>query len=271
MNDFDVLVHREKVMAAIRLLDQWGWVSRSPVLTRQGWRIKTKPASAFTEVDFSTGHGANFTNAKGYQLDLHWHLLEGYNTVDTDDIFWRDAITIEFYGTQTCALNPTDQVFHVCVHGAKWAPLPPLRWAADAVMVINSSQKEIDWGRMIAQARRRRVVLPIKKTLNYLHHDLNAPVPYPILKEIENIPISKFQRFEHLIRTRPPNPVQDRFSEAYLLSKSYLNLRKRDHEFSGISGVLKFLRYYCGVENTGRFLLYNIREVMRKMGLVAKE
>jgi len=190
MNDLDILVRPEQASAAIELLVELGW---SP---------KQKSQRVFTDKYFSFRHGHEFRDGIGHQLDLHWHALLECCYPGADDDFWDGAVSTELHGVSTCALNPTDQLLHVCAHGAEWSFLPPFRWVADAMMILNTSQSEIDWDRLLAQAQKRRLILQVEGALSYLQDLLNAPIPPTVLQSMRSMPVSGIERIEYQTRTR---------------------------------------------------------------------
>lgn len=190
-SDFDVLVRTEQAPVAIQLL------------TKMGWRPKRRTLATLKGSAFSISHGDSFVDTAGRILDLHWHVLHDCTYTGADDDFWEGAVPIEVSGVPTLALNPADQVLHVCVHGARWSRIAPIRWAADAATVINSCQEELDWPRLIAQARERLLVLPMRETLTYLQEALSVPVPVDVLHELGNMPVSALERIERGSRLNP--------------------------------------------------------------------
>jgi hypothetical protein len=52
----------------------------------------------------------------------------------------------------------------------------------------------INWNRLIAQAQKRRLILPLRDTLDYLHHRLAARVPPEILQSLHNMQASRLAR-----------------------------------------------------------------------------
>jgi hypothetical protein len=190
MNDLDILVHSEQASAAINLL------------VKLGWRPKQKSRKVFNDRYFSFRHGHEFRDGTGRQLDLHWHALLECCYAGADNDFWDGAVLTELHRVSTYALNPTDQLLHVCVHGAEWSPVPPFRWIADAMMILNTPQSEIDWNRLIAQTQKRRLILQVEGALSYLQDLLNAPIPPTVLQSMRNMPVSSMERIEYQARTR---------------------------------------------------------------------
>src|SRR5438045_3361757 len=77
----------------------------------------------------------SMVNANGWDLDMHWRLLEKYTCpagAPDEEPIWRQAVPIRFGDLDTHALGPTDQLLHVIVHGARWGSDATLRWIADA-------------------------------------------------------------------------------------------------------------------------------------------
>lgn len=191
MSDLDVLVPAEQILDAKNLL------------RKLGWEPKSRLGERFTENSFSVRHAYGFEDSSGLEIDLHKHILMEFSSEGADDIFWRGADPVEIYDVSTCALNPTDQLLHVCIHGSWWNVVPPFRWIADAMTVINNSKAEIDWDRLMEEAQKCRVVLPLRNALNFIHDKFHAPVPPEVLKYMNDIQVSKAERTEYIYTTKP--------------------------------------------------------------------
>jgi hypothetical protein len=179
MLDADVLVHTDQAEAAMELLARLRW---KPIrYTRPQMRIPIV-------------HSTPFEDDGGRQLDLHWHLLwECFNANDDDD-YWGNAIPIRIGGVQTLALSPTDQLLHTCWHGVRWNEVPPIRWIADALAILDGSAEEIDWSSLLKKTQKHRISMPVKDALEYLKKTFHAPVPDTLLKSLSAIRISKIER-----------------------------------------------------------------------------
>ncbi len=188
MNDFDVLVRAGQAMPAIHLLRELGWKGRY-----------FEPDEEY----ISAGYSHGFEDAAGREFDLHWHVLSQCRDASADNDFWEEAVLIKFHDVPTYVLSPTDQLLHVCVHGAHWNFIPPLRWVADAIMILNNAQPGIDWNRLIERAERQRLILPLLDTLNYLKEVLDAPIAPEILKRLRDMPVPKIEHLEYKIAVNP--------------------------------------------------------------------
>jgi hypothetical protein len=184
MNDVDILVHPQDVLASFDLLEELGWRSMKKVL------------KSFNNKYLSFSGARGFENDSGFAFDLNWHLIKFCCGMDADDSFWRGAFPIKFQDIPVDVLNPTDQLMHVCFHGMTHIPMSP-KWIADAIMILNYSGSEIDWDRLLAQVQERHIVLSLNDTLAYLHNLLNAPIPERVLRILSGIPISGYEQMEY--------------------------------------------------------------------------
>jgi hypothetical protein len=191
MLDADVLVHAHQAEQAMEVLTGLQW---KPFRYLQ-------PLMRIPIV-----HSTPFEDNGGRQLDLHWHLFwECFNASDDDD-YWKNAVPVTVGGVQTLALNPTDQLLHTCWHGARWNEVPPIRWVADAMMVLGASAAEIDWTSLSQKAQRHRIVLPVRDSLEYLKQKFDAPVPDSLLKSLSAVRVSTMERENYELTLNPMAP-----------------------------------------------------------------
>jgi len=250
MADLDVLVHTEQASAAINLL------------TKSGWTPESRSPEAFTEAYISATNGHVFSDAAGQGFDLHWHVLPECCYANADDDFWDGAVWTEIHDVSTSASNPTDLLLQICVHGAKWNSVPPFRWAADAMTIMKTSQSEIDWNRLITQTQKRRLILPLKDTLNYLRDILDAPIPVAVLQSIQNMPASKIERIEYEARTRPPALLGALPSLCFHYLR-YLRLVSNAGLQHALIGFPMFLQHTWGVDHLWQVPFYAVSKGMR--------
>ena len=192
MDDFDVLIHEEDVAKAINILKELHW------------KPQQRLPKVLTVEYLSSTKGGSFNNYEGEGLDLHWHVLLECCYKNADKDFWDGAVQTSAHDFTVYALNPADQLLHTCVHGSMRNTMPTIRWVADASLIIRTSQAEIDWDRLMAQASKRRMILPLEDTMRYLQDFLPLSIPPEALKQLRASPVSKTERMEHAIRTRYP-------------------------------------------------------------------
>jgi hypothetical protein len=184
MGDIDVLVPAALAVPA------------AGVLSRSGWA----PRYALTPAFLSVKHAAPFDGGGGEECDLHWRVFEEAGEAAADDAWWATSITIDFRGARFGLLCPTDQLLHVCIHGAKWTWSPAIRWVADALLIVRAGG--IDWPRLVAQARARRFTLRMRETLCYLSTAMGAAIPAETLEQLSRLPLSPLERLEYRVQSR---------------------------------------------------------------------
>lgn len=246
MDDWDALVPTQWAPRAIDLLIELGW---TPVQRRR---------EAFTEAYFSVLHAHLFRDSTGHSLDLHWHALADGCHANADDDFWQGAVPAKIHDVPTCALNPADELFHTCVHGARWTHVPPFRWLADAMVIIQAAHPEIDWERLAAQARERRLVLPVRDTLEYLRDRLDAPIPQAVLESLRQSPVSRAEQAEYRLITRAQGVLGQLPAKWFRYRRS---LWAAGHDVSPIrlAGFLRYLQLFWGLDHLWQLPLLAVR------------
>jgi hypothetical protein len=208
----------------------------------------------------------HFENPRGFQVDLHWHLIYDCSYAGCDDDFWTASVPVRINGDVTVhSLNPADQLFHLIVHAMRGNPQPLMRWAADAMMIMNQEQ-ELDWKRIISQAKNHRLILPVKNGLTYLHDLLGAPVPYPVLNEIQKTPISPFEYHEFHFQKSPGIL----FAACGRKWFQYRRLENRKSFAGRLCGFLKFLQHFLGVKHSWQLPFYIIVLGVRRIRFAIK-
>lgn len=272
MMDADLLVPTGKSGEAIGLITELGWhTSLTPLkgfgemglLSRLGWTPGERKLEEFTDDYFCVRHGQDFTNPEKFTIDLHWHVLHGYNEHEADADFWQGARETSVEGVNARVLDPADQLLHVCTHGVRWDALPPIRWVADAAQIVSGEGGEIDWGRLTGASVRHGKVLQAREALRYLNRYLEHKVPESVLEDLDAVPVTNAQYMEYHIRTRPPG-ILDGFYELGFLYDNYSRVRRDKNIFSRIAGYPRFLQHVLGMEKLRHLVLYAAFEFTRR-------
>jgi hypothetical protein len=183
MNDIDIMVPAPSAQRA------------ASVLQKAGFRARRYPRGLGRAQEIF--HALGFANEGGVGIDLHWYLIEECRHPGADDLFWEESHPLEIGGVPTRALSPTDQLLHVCAHGSRWDPVPPIRWAADAHVLISRNAESIDWAHLVREARRRRLTLNIGGCMAYLREELDATVPEAVVEQLRRSRTSRLERWEY--------------------------------------------------------------------------
>ena len=174
MTDIDVLVPTGSVADACQVLAACGM---RPVENVPIWFVTDYWAPRVR-------HSANFENAAGGQLDLHWHALLLSRHDDADTEFWTAAQSVSLRQVSTRTLCPADELLLVILHGLGWAPTPTYRWALDATLIARGVCGEVDYERLAEQARRRRVAPALRMGLRYLQEVADVEIPGHVLRAL---------------------------------------------------------------------------------------
>jgi hypothetical protein len=245
MDDVDVLVAPAQVEEAMRVLQRAGWSPGREVT----WSPADNPRALIP-----VRHAIAFDDEAGHQLDLHWYSL--WQSAP-DDAFWQTAVPLTIAGVQTRALDPTDQLLHVCVHGCGRAP-GPVRWVADAGMLVRAEGPGIDWDRLVDAARTRRLSLITERALRVVQTELGLDVPPAALAALRHTRTTPHERWGDRVTIRPP-----KHGGMYVAAwDRYRRLRALDPSGPTPSGFALYLQRLLGLRS--RWGL--VRQVARNAG-----
>ena len=175
MADFDILVPEDLARHVIGMLQRDGW-SADAYFSRA-------PQNKYF---YRHIHGTLVTHPDHGAFDLHWHVLHAATFPGADSAFWDDSVPLSLNTIATRALNPTDQLLHACVHGFTVTEVAPIRWIADAITILRTSQ--MDWNRMVKLARHLRVNIPMAATLRFLQDTFPTSIPGDVLVQLAAVP-----------------------------------------------------------------------------------
>jgi hypothetical protein len=153
MEDFDVLVPRQHFRRAVGLMLAGDWVFHPPLCD--------------PEAHFVFQHAVGLRRDGGGELDLHWSAMGLPMDFSIAD---QDART----------LAPADQLLQICTHATRFNPdIPPIRWAADAFLLL--ARAPFPWSELVERARARRLSLVMLRALEYLRDGLDAAIPEDVM------------------------------------------------------------------------------------------
>jgi hypothetical protein len=191
MSDVDLLVPTSEARRAIELLRAHGW----------------RPAVPDPELRLAVSHSTPFFREEVRHMDLHWHALwEGCGPA-ADDEYWANAEAASIGSAQTSVPAAPDLLLHVIVHGGRWNAVPPIRWVADAMMILRTTGRSFDWGRLVALSGTHALVLPVREALSFLTDAVDAAVPPTVIADLAVRRVSAFERIEHRMRNGPSRLV----------------------------------------------------------------
>jgi hypothetical protein len=237
MNDFDILVRPQSLQSAVHLLAEEGWAASDPTLRDR----------MFTRIR----HACEFEHPSGQVFDLHQYIFQECCFDGVDEPFWQKALIVDVNGLPARVLDNADQFLHTAVHGTLWNDVPPIRWAADAVMLLRQDNRPFSWNRLLEQAGRLSFTLALRDTLSYLKERLNQPIPAEVLSALAAKRSGILECLENRTRLYPAGslPSYAGFLLRYLRFPPCQDLRGSLNRISGFPDYLR--RFWC-LDGTGQ-------------------
>ncbi len=193
MDDCDLLVPTEFLPGALALMERRGWQA-------YGAAPGARPLARLTVHRMRVVHAQAFLSV---ETDPSWQLSDAGNDEELNANLWGRAITLPLPdGTPVFIPDSTDLLGQICLHGLRKNPLPPVRWAADAMMLLRASAAggpvalRIDWPRLQRFAFEHALTLRLSAALDFLADSLSAPVPQEIRRQLHSHPVSAEERAE---------------------------------------------------------------------------
>jgi hypothetical protein len=228
MGDIDLLVPLDRAAEAVAHLGRHGW---RPARPRVADLIRYQ-------------HSVQMVHETGEALDLHWHVLAECVHPSSDDGFWKRAVPIRILDAPTLALGPTDSLLHAIVHGMRWNAEPTVRWVADAMAILHSSQDAIDWKVLEAEARRQRVLLRLTRGLEYLSRNMGARIPDLVLERLRTRRPAVLESMESRVLALDADGAQSlRPGHALLVAVQYLRFMAGKDLLRALAETPDYVRY----------------------------
>lgn len=202
MSDVDILIHAPDIEKAHALLHSAGWVTdEKPIADRMRF-----------------AYAMTYRHPEGGMLDIHWRPCENFSSDKYDLADLGASETLNLMGQEIAVLSPTLNLFCTILHGVEWNHLSPVRWVADAVLLIRTS--EIDWQEIERLAFKYHCSHVIAAGLRFLRQFDGLALPPE-----DDIPENTQDTLLMRIRLRPRN-VLATFEEAWATIEHF---RKRFH------------------------------------------
>ena len=239
--NFDLLIRTENSSKTINILDKLGWKYSDNLLIRT-----------------VVGNAAIFKDELGCRLSIHYPVALDAIQQNVEYNFWQEAEINKVGEISTYLLNPTNQLLQICLQAFSFLQPTGAVWVADAMMILNSSGDKIDWNKLITQAKKRQIVLPVKNTLPLLDEILDTSLPPAILQEIKQLPISKLEEKEYQIINSKTYSFLGTFLSRYYVysrlvsnSNAQLNLIEFTKYLQAVWGLASFWQVPVQVVNKG--------------------
>ena len=189
MSDLDFMVYPDRFEDASAVLLRYGYARRIDIQFKEIREKRLTHAVEFTRT----------VNGQTWEIDLHWTPLHRATWPGAHERFWENSVVSDFKGVDCRIFDATDQLLHVCLHGALWNALPPLRWIVDAMWILRGER--IDWLRLMDHARYLNSVQLLQMALNYLREMHDAPIPEHVMDSLNAAVPSRYERLLFRLQT----------------------------------------------------------------------
>lgn len=211
--DMDLLLRKNDILKAKKILQELGFTS--PWKQNEEWEAQ----------HIDTQLGCDFSSAdRRVQLELHWSFIQKWLSYEVDlDSIWARAQVLDLAGLPVKIISREDLLIYLCAHGAKhhWERL---FWIIDIAEIVRG-EKNMDWERLILDARRHGSWRVVALGLHLAKCLLNAPVPDKVWTEV-----NRDQAVSQLARSVGAwlfNEEKRPASGAWVETRFYLNVKER--------------------------------------------
>jgi hypothetical protein len=176
ISSFQLLIRADEIEVAVRQLTAIDWRTTEP-LTRSFIHLQ---------------------DDRQYQLYLQGHLFWAIPQDYTDRVVWQYATPSddELGGWR---LSPTDQFLDLCSRTFCKSKSHQIGGIADALMLIQQSGEDLDLVRLIAQAQRYQMIVPVQNMLMILNRVLQFSAPSWVLPALSQMPIHRSEWMKYQV------------------------------------------------------------------------
>ena len=155
------------------------------------WILQSRALGDFSELYFRVRNGHGFRYADGSEADLHWYIFHEQCEPGVDQPIWAKALPLQQLNrssqsqrvTHLLTLDPVDHLLLILAHASRWDEAAPIRWVADAVLLIQAVD-HFNWPRFVSLAKDRRLTAPAGALGVYLQGQMAMEVPATVLAEL---------------------------------------------------------------------------------------
>lgn len=282
MADLDIAVPHRQARQAVEALVGDGWEPQ-PTPLKGGaseehpaedlaWIRSQRRLEDFSPLYFHVRHSHGFRHGDGLEVDLHWSVFQGQCDPESDDSLWQASRPLAALNRVSQARpsplllvpDPAEHLLLLLAHGARWDVNPPIRWIADAVMLLRSTP-ELDWGQFLNTARRRSLTLVGADLLTFLRDRFAVSIPVSVLEQLRSTQSSRKERRIYQLDCSPAD-WRSGLEELRYLHRRYRLLRRRPdlRDSMAMPSWPGFLCHILGAPRPRDLGRYALRELERR-------
>ncbi len=170
MDDIDVLVPRAHLQQVANVMQDLGYVSKEPIDVPR-WSANEH-------------HLPRMFSPHNTVVEVHWNITwprDQYSLSDLDGL-WDRACPLTIAQVEVSCLSSEDLLLHLCVHAAyQHMFYTGLRPICDITAMVQAHQNELDWSRVITQARQWQWAPGVHLMLRLARECLGADITDEVL------------------------------------------------------------------------------------------
>lgn len=273
MDDVDLLVKTDQALQAIRQLVNADWQPAATPLTVSRtsnprdlpvWIQSARPMEMLDDAYLSARHGHCFSNKNAGKIDLHWRLVQEFETPVLETSCWNSPDHAHWRNTRILVPNAAAHLVFLLLHGCRWNPTPAIRWIADATALIRSQYDKMDWEQFQEFASVLQVSKVLAPMLNFLHEEYDVLIPQPFLDEFANQSSSARSIRTWDILQCPPG-VPAAFLEVSLLRSRYRQFRQKYGRAANPGSFPGYIRHALGAPNIPSLIRFTTKEIFQRV------
>jgi hypothetical protein len=187
MADLDILIHAEDLSRAVLLLQS------------AAYRAEEDAAPDAILRQARVRHAWQFFGEPDWNFDLHWRPVNRCYSPEVTRLFWEGAEAVRSLSHDVLVPSPSDQLFHVCVHGLQWDWTRKIRWIADSLTVL---REPVDWARVCRLAESAGMSFRLASALAFLRERVLAPIPQDLPERLVRAAL-KWEHAEYRLLLKP--------------------------------------------------------------------
>jgi hypothetical protein len=196
------------------------------ILQNNGWQTKQEISSG----DLTENNFLFVDDESQAQFYLRRQPLNQFK------VGYQTAERIEFAKTKIKILSANEQILHLCKDEFLGWKKHSGYWALMSFTILKSGTK-INWKKLVAQAKARKLSFALFEMLDYTAENLAVEIPEIVLKELAKPQTALLQKWERILT-------------AYRsLRETHLNNRTKTDSPPSVIGFVKFLRQHWQINS----------------------
>ena len=238
MNDIDLLVRKEVLDRADKLMTELGYISYEDVQSKDYYRRKHHHLAPFFKQD------------NGIKVEIHGDIVSPGNPFYIDiRKFWDRAQCVLIEGLNALILSHEDMIVHLCLHSSYSPPSYSLPFKNGISNLIDISQvvqiygEHINWDLIIREAHVGKFTFFIYYPLCLTREVLDVEINKEILDALKNgFNMRSFEK--NLLMLISKKHILLRDNSSYILPKSYIQVLCRElmRESNGFNKIVSILK-----------------------------